>query len=186
MRAHIAACALTLFQQEGYAAISMRRLAREAGCTAMTLYTYYDSKFDILSALWTDVFAQVFDALGQVAATQADPEARLRAMALGYVDYWLTHKEHYFLVFMSAGISQTDVTGYVSGSETLARFDALQDSLQAVLGGQVSAETLRLKTQLLSCMLHGIAHNLITIGGYPWSEPQKLVQLAIDGLLTTA
>ena len=48
MRAHISACALRLFEDEGYAAISMRRLAQEAGCTAMTLYKYFDNKIDIL------------------------------------------------------------------------------------------------------------------------------------------
>ena len=184
MRAHIAACALKLFQQDGYAAISMRRLAQEAGCTAMTLYKYYDNKFDILSALWAEVFGRLFDELGRVAITKSDPEARLYAVALGYVSYWLEHREHYFLVFMSGGVSQADVTGFVSGSETLARFDLLHTCLRAALGGDVSTEGLRLKTELLSCMLNGIAHNLITIGGYPWSAPEKLVRQAIDGLLT--
>lgn len=184
MRAHIAACALKLFQQDGYAAISMRRLAQEAGCTAMTLYKYYDNKFDILSALWAEVFGRLFDELGRVAITKSDPEARLYAVALGYVSYWLEHREHYFMVFMSGGVSQADVTGFVSGSETLARFDLLHTCLHAALGGDVSAEGLRLKTELLSCMLNGIAHNLITIGGYPWSAPEELVRQAIDGLLT--
>lgn len=183
MRAHIAACALKLFQQDGYAAISMRRLAQEAGCTAMTLYKYYDSKFDILSALWAEVFGRLFDELGRIAATECDPEARLNSVALGYVRYWLEHREHYFMVFMSGGISQADVTGFVSGSDTLARFDLLRTSLLAALGGDVDAEGLDLKTELLSCMLNGIAHNLITIGGYPWSAPEKLVRQAIDGLL---
>lgn len=183
MRAHITACALKLFQQDGYAAISMRRLAQEAGCTAMTLYKYYDSKFDILGALWAEVFGRLFDELGRIAETECDPEARLNAVALGYVSYWLEHREHYFMVFMSGGISQADVTGFVSSSKALARFDLLRTSLHAALAGDTDAEVLRLKTELLSCMLNGIAHNLITIGGYPWSDPEKLVRQAIDGLL---
>jgi AcrR family transcriptional regulator len=183
MRAHIAACAQILFQQDGYASISMRRLAQEAGCTAMTLYKYYDSKFDILSALWADVFAQLFDELGPIALVEGDPKARLNAVASGYVRYWLEHREHYFLVFMSGGVSQADVSGFVSGSQTLAQFDLLRTMLQAVLADDVSAETLRLKTDLLACILNGIAHNLITISGRPWSDPEKLVRQAIDGLL---
>jgi AcrR family transcriptional regulator len=183
MRAHIAACALKLFQQEGYAAISMRRLADEAGCTAMTLYKYYDSKFDILRALWGGVFGELFDGLDRTAAKVRDPKARLNAVALGYVGYWLGHREHYFMVFMSGGVSQAEVTGFVSNNDILVRFDLLRSSLESALGGGAGAEELRVKSELLLCMLHGIAHNLITIGGYPWSRPEKLVQQAVDGLL---
>jgi len=32
-------------------------------------------------------------------------------------------------------------------------------------------------------MLNGIAHDLITIGGFPWPDPEKLVRQAINGLL---
>jgi AcrR family transcriptional regulator len=185
MRAHIAACALKLFHQEGYAAISMRRLAQEAGCTAMTLYKYYGNKFDILRALWGEVFGRLFDELGRIAAAERDPKARLGALALGYVTFWLEHREHYFMVFMSGGVSQVDVIGFVSDGKTLAQFDLLRTSLDEALGGDVKAEDLRLKSELLLCMLHGIAHNLITIGGYPWSRPDKLVQQAVHGLLAS-
>lgn len=183
MRAHIAACALKLFQQEGYAAISMRRLAQEAGCTAMTLYKYYDSKFDILSALWAEMFRRLFDELDRFAASERDPTERLNAVALGYVTYWLEHREHYFIVFMSGGISRSDVSGFISGGETLARFDLLRTTLRDALGGEVDKADLELKAELLSCVLNGIAHNLITVGGYPWSDPRRLVRQAIDGLL---
>lgn len=149
----------------------------------MTLYTYYDSKFDILSALWAGVFDGLFDELGRIAQTQRDPKARLNAVATGYVSYWLEHREHYFMVFMSGGVSQADVTGFVLDSGTLARFDLLRTSLHAALGEDIDAERLDLKSELLACMLNGIAHNLITIGGYPWSDPEKLVRQAIGGLL---
>lgn len=185
MRAHIAACALKLFLREGYQAISMRRLAREVGCTAMTLYRYYDSKFDILGALWAEVFARLFDDLNRAAAAERNPKARLKAVALNYVTYWLEHRDHYFMVFMSGGVSQTDVTGFVSSNETLARFDLLGETLHAALGGDVDAENLEHKSQLLACMLNGIAHTLITIGGYPWADPEKLVRQGINGLLAS-
>jgi AcrR family transcriptional regulator len=183
MRAQIAACAQKLFHREGYAAISMRRLAQETGCTAMTLYKYYNNKFDILQVLWADVFGELFDDLDRIAAAERDPKARLTAVALGYVTYWLEHREHYFMVFMSGGLSQADVTGFVSSSQTLARFDLLRTSLDIALGGDTDPEELRTKAELLLCMLNGIAHNLITIGGYPWSDHEKLVRRAIDGLL---
>ena len=183
MRAHISACALRLFEDEGYAAISMRRLAQEAGCTAMTLYKYFDNKIDILRSLWADVFAELFDELERVAAQEDEPVARLNAIATGYVSYWLEHREHYFMVFMSGGISQADVVGFVSDNVSLARFEMLRTNLDLALGSGADAEELRLKAELLVCMLNGIAHNLITISGHPWSDPTELVHQAINGLL---
>lgn len=183
MRAHIAACALKLFHREGYAAISMRRLADEAGCTAMTLYQYYDNKFAILRVLWGDVFRELFGKLGRLAAKEREPQARLGAVALGYVTFWLEHKEHYFMVFMSGDVSQAEVTAFVSEGDTVARFDLLRTSLGEALGGGVTPGELRLKSEVLLCALQGIAHNLITISGHRWSRPEKLVQQAVRGAL---
>ncbi len=149
----------------------------------MTLYKYFDNKIDILRSLWADVFAELFDELEQLAAQEDERVARLKVIATGYVSYWLEHREHYFMVFMSGGISQEDVGGFVADSVSLARFELLRTNLDLALGSGADAEELRLKAELLLCMLNGIAHNLITISGYRWSDPTKLAHQAVDGLL---
>ncbi|TCP61583.1 TetR family transcriptional regulator [Rhodovulum bhavnagarense] len=183
MRAHIAAAALKLFQSEGYAAVSMRRLAGEAGCTPMTLYSYFENKIDILRALWADVLAELFDGLDRIAAAEPDPVARLNAVAQGYVAYWLTHRDHYFMIFMSGGLTRADVTGFVQGDAALARFDLFRICLAQALGDGPPPQDLRVKSEALLCALNGTAHNLITIGGYDWATPEALVQEAVAGLL---
>ncbi|MFM9884477.1 MAG: TetR/AcrR family transcriptional regulator, partial [Burkholderiales bacterium] len=54
-RKRIADAARRLFRDEGFEAVSMRRLATEAGCTPMSLYTYFDGKIDVLRSVWGDV-----------------------------------------------------------------------------------------------------------------------------------
>ncbi|NOR64297.1 MAG: TetR family transcriptional regulator [Rhodobacteraceae bacterium] len=183
MRAKISACALQLFQEEGFEAISMRRLAKEAGLTPMTLYKYFDSKVDILRSLWAEIFGELCVELEKIAAQEPDPRARIHAVSLRYVTYWQGNPEHYFMVFMSKGISQTDVRGFVEDNAALAWFDVLRDSLGAAMGGGVGLPLMRLKSELLLCILNGVAHNLITISSYPWSDTEDLVRTAIDGLL---
>ncbi|MEO1100931.1 MAG: TetR/AcrR family transcriptional regulator [Pseudomonadota bacterium] len=183
MRRHIADCALRLFQDNGYDAVSMRRLASEAGCTVMTLYRYFDRKIDILRQIWAEVFADLFDQLDQIAAREEDAAVRLQAIAFGYVDFWLKHRDHYFLVFMSSGVSQPDVSVFVDDDKVVERFSLIQDSLAEALSPKSSAEEIALKTQLLLCALNGIAHNLITISAYPWAEPEALVRAAVSGTL---
>lgn len=183
MRRQIADCALRLFQEDGYDAVSMRRLAREVGCTVMTLYRYFDRKIDILRHIWAEVFAELFDQLDNIAAKERDPAERLQAVALGYVHFWLDQRERYFLVFMSSDVSQTDVSVFVDDDKVVERFNVFQESLASALGPKASADEIALKTQLLLCTLNGISHNLITISAYPWIETDTLVRAAVSGTL---
>lgn len=185
IRLRISSCALKLFQDEGYEAISMRRLAKEANLTPMTLYKYFDSKIEILHLLWEEVFTVLFDDLDDVAAKDPEPRSRLNSVALRYVTYWMDNPNHYFMVFMSKGISQEDVRGFVEIDTILARFDVLRDGISTALDGNVDPATKTLKATLLLCVLNGIAHNLITISSYPWPHPEELVRTAIDGLLSS-
>lgn len=184
MRNHVSACALDLFQREGFEAVSMRRLAQEAGLTVMTLYKYFDSKIDVLRAIWAEIFTELFDVLNTIASREADDLSRLRAVSLAYLNYWLAHPEHYFIVFMTRGISQSDVRGFIDDPATLQRFDLFRDCVAAALTAKGGAGSVRLKSELLICILHGIAHNKITISSYHWAETEDLLHDAIGGLLT--
>ncbi len=183
MRRHIAGCALRLFQEDGYDAVSMRRLAKEVGCTVMTLYRYFERKIDILRLLWASVFNDLFDQLDQIAAREDDAARRLDAVALGYVNYWLEQRERYFLVFMSSGVSQPDVSIFVGNDDVVVRMNLFRECLSGALGTDTSEADINLKAQLLICALNGISHNLITISAFPWAKPKALVFSAVLGIL---
>lgn len=183
MRNHIAACALRLFHEDGFDAISMRKIAKEADLTPMTIYRYFDGKIDILSKIWVEIFAELFDQLEMQAKAEKNPEQRLRKAALGYVNYWLENREHYFLVFMSKGIKQTDVQSFIEHKETLQRFGLFTQCLAEITTPQPDEATLKLKSELLICTLNGIAQNLITVSSYPWSTPEEIIDHAIGGMI---
>lgn len=182
-RRHIAACALRLFHAEGFEAVSMRRLAQEAGCTVMTLYAHFDSKLEILHALWAEVLDELFEALEAIAAQQGDPRARIKAVAQGYLDYWLGHREHYFMVFMSGGLSRADVTAFLETDLTGGRYALFQHCLGDALPAQTDAAMLRLRSEGLVCSLNGIAQALITLAGHDWSPRDALLEDCVDSAL---
>jgi AcrR family transcriptional regulator len=175
-RARITSRALELFRSHGYEGISMRRLSAEAGCTPATLYQYFENKFDILQSLWADVLGELFDQLDAIAAAEQDPAARLLSVSETYVRFWLDRRESYYLVFMSGGITQDDVTRFMGDEALLARFAVFRRSIADVLGPQCPPEDAELRSELLVCGLNGIAQGLITISGYPWSDPSALVR----------
>jgi AcrR family transcriptional regulator len=183
MRARIAGHAHRLFQSEGYASISMRRLASEVGCTPMTLYKYYENKTDILRDIWAHVFNELFDEIDRVAARKRNPVSKLNAIAQTYVAYWLNHTDHYRMVFMTEGISQPEVGIFVGNEEILARFSVFATALATASNGRFNQETLKVKVDLLVCVLNGTAHNVITISAYPWSAPDKIVDAAVASIM---
>ena len=184
MRAHISSCALNLFRDEGFASISMRRLAHESGITPMTLYKYFENKFEILGTLWADVLSEVFDRLDALAANESDPAARLNAVAEGYVEFWLAHRDRYYLVFMSGGITQADVSSFMSDAALIGRFDVFRSCVAAALGERAEQEDIRVRSEALVCGLNGITLGLITMSGYSWAAPKALVQATTTGVLS--
>jgi AcrR family transcriptional regulator len=175
MRAHIASCALSLFRADGYAGVSMRRLATEAGCTPMTLYQYYENKFEILGGLWSAVLGEVFDQLEALAAGESDPAERLRRVSEGYVEAWVGRRDDYYLVFMSGDVSQDDVTRFMGDDAVLARFDLFRSCIAEAVGPAASADELQVRAEVLVCSLNGIAQALVTMSGYPWPAVSTLV-----------
>ncbi len=183
MRARIAEAAKHLFQTEGYGQVSMRRIANEVGCAPMTLYKYYDAKIDILCTLWSDIFVCMFDRLAESNPPGAEPAQRLRALASAYVAYWLEHTDQYRLVFMADGVTQSDVSIFVDRPEIVAHFEIFAVVIIECHDGSVEPDILKRKLDALICFLHGIAHNLITINGYPWTHANEIVDIAVDGVI---
>lgn len=182
MRARIAEAAKHLFQTEGYGQVSMRRIANEIGCAPMTLYKYYDAKIDILCTLWSDIFVRVFDHLEKSNPPGTEPAQRLKTLASTYVAYWLEHTDQYRLVFMADGVTQSDVSIFVDKPEIITHFEIFAAVIIECHDGSVEPDILKRKLDALICFLHGIAHNLITINGYPWTQADEIVAIAVDGV----
>jgi len=182
MREKISASAQRLFQTEGYGHVSMRRIASDIGCSPMTLYKYYDAKIDILRTLWADVFRRVFDQLDALDVSDLAPREKLSLLAVTYVDYWLNHSEHYRLVFMADGVTQPEVSIFIDNPETITRYQIFANAIMDAQT-ELPPDTLKLKLDGLICILHGIAHNLITISGYDWSAANDLVGVATRALV---
>lgn len=183
MRERIASSAQILFQSQGYGMVSMRRLAQEVGCSPMTLYNYYPAKIDILRTLWSGVFADVFARVAAADRPRAQAHKRLEATALAYAQYWIEHPEHYRLVFMAEGVTQPEVSVFIGDEEIARRFLVFPERLADALGCKASGAVVQAKTHLLLCTLHGVAHSLVTMSGYRWTEPKVMVRDAVRGLL---
>ena len=184
-RQRIAAAASQLFIEEGYSAVSMRRLAKEVGLTPMALYRYYDHKIDILKCLWIQVFDVVFQKIGKSVARHKEPRKKLDAAAKAYVKYWLKNPEHYRMVFMSEGVGDPEVSAFIGDSGTVEKFQIFLE-LIAVCTQIQDSKKIKELGDLLICSLTGIIHSQTTLSGYDWTKPNILVESAVSAILDSA
>ncbi len=85
-KAGIAAAALAIADSEGFAAVSMRRVAQELGVGTMSLYYYAKSKAELISAMDDALMAEVL-----VPTLPEDWREALTAIALRTRDVFVRH-----------------------------------------------------------------------------------------------
>ena len=100
VRDRILDAARELFAAEGYEAVTMRRVAERIEYTPPVIYQHFADKAALINEVALHDFralAQAFQALARV----PDPIERLRLTGEQYVEFALTHPNHYRLMFMT-------------------------------------------------------------------------------------
>lgn len=72
--------AFTLFSEQGYAQTTQAQIAKRAGIAASSLYVYFDSKLDILFAVYRPWLMKRFDELEARMAETGAPRDRLETI----------------------------------------------------------------------------------------------------------
>ena len=85
---------------EGYHNLSMRRIARAAGCSATSIYLHFDDKDALVHALIDEGMAQLHARLEAAESGIVSAEGRLEAMGRAYVQFGLDNAELYEVMFL--------------------------------------------------------------------------------------
>ncbi len=92
------------------AAVSIRAIADRVGVSAPSIYRHFEDKDALLSAVCTDVFAQLQIGIADAVADASDPVDALTKAGRCYIEFGLQHPEHYRLVFMRTPTRPIPVT----------------------------------------------------------------------------
>jgi AcrR family transcriptional regulator len=147
-----------VLERVGAEGLSMRPLARAAGCSTMVFYTEFDSKEGLIDALAASAARSLLEAVETV--SDVDPVAHRRLVAHAYLDAAFALPEHYRVLFArpaegAAGaprralvstLRQRVVTALDSGGAALERFGvwvSLHGAAVLVLDAQVTPEEAR-------------------------------------------
>jgi AcrR family transcriptional regulator len=87
-----------VYGREGYAALTMRALANEIGCSAGAIYTYFKDKDAIISALQSRGLRLFAEFVGDVA--DEDPLRALREFFLRYYEFSKQQPDYFSLLWV--------------------------------------------------------------------------------------
>ena len=104
-RARLCEAAKRRFAEHGVEGVSMRALAEDLGCSAMTPYRYFRDKQEILAAVRAAAFDRFADAMEKAANSPGDAVTKARAVGEAYIRFALRDEQAYRLMF---DLSQPD------------------------------------------------------------------------------
>jgi AcrR family transcriptional regulator len=99
LREELLGACVRLIETEGLAAVSLRRVARDAGVSPGAPYHHFPDRAALLAAIAVRGFEQLADDLRAARAAGEDPRGTLLAMVLAYVEFARRHKAHFQLMF---------------------------------------------------------------------------------------
>ena len=172
----ILATAREIAEQQGWEAVTTRRLAERIEYSQPVLYSHFRGKREIIGAVALQGATEMAVALRAAASAAEGPRARVTALARTYLDFAARSPAVYDAMFQLDG-------GLAFANEDTPQplkdgFEALLESLSEVAGDGVDPG---LFTEVFWAGLHGLA-TLTRAGRLPPQDAERRTQLLVDRL----
>ncbi|MEJ1971939.1 MAG: TetR/AcrR family transcriptional regulator [Lacunisphaera sp.] len=188
LRAEILLAAQRIVLEQGFDALSMRRVAEAIGYSATTIYLYFENREAIVAELGRVALNKLVAELGQI-SSDLTPRERLQQYATVYLGFSMRDADSYRLIFMEnadladaifrsrEGDDATDV-----GARAFAFFIQAFTELAAQDRTWAQREP-RINAEVYWTALHGIASLKITCAKFLRTDGRDLLGLVVPSLL---
>jgi AcrR family transcriptional regulator len=182
LRGRILDAAREMFAQEGYAAVSMRRLAERVEYSPTAIYLHFEDKDDLFRAVCDETFAGLVTRLERRrTALAGDPLAYLEAGLREYIAFGIKHPEHYQVTFLQRPRGAADS---FEGSPGERAFDYLRLAVaDCVAAGVFRPLVVEDTAQVLWMSIHGLVSLLVVKCDFPFSPARRLIDQQVGLLL---
>jgi AcrR family transcriptional regulator len=193
IQGRILGAALGIIVQEGFPALTMRRLASRIGMTAPNIYNYYKSKDELYITLVIQGFEMLQRELTSVYDAHDEPLERAAALARAYIAFGLQHSSYYDIMFTYPTPKYHDYVGTplekLSEIEYRVSMDIVMLALKAVkafMGEAQAVDDQEIQRRFIAVwsMLHGmISLYNSKIIGYTTQDPETMYEQLIAEFL---
>lgn len=170
--------ALQIARTDGWAAVTVRRVAERIEYTPPIIYQYFANKSALLEELQERGFAMLADAIQQATANESDPKERLLKVGDAYIQFAYEQPELYQLMH---GMSSAEVTSDKTFAWASRAAGIVQESFETWAAERkvtVPDKTANLET--IWALLHGLV-SIETLGRIGGGE-ERVRQMARRGL----
>lgn len=182
LRQEIIDAARELFVAEGYKSVSMRKIADKIGYSPTTIYIYFKDKSDLLHQICEQTFARLARNIKAIQRLSDNPLEKLRSGMREYVHFGLKHPSQYEIVFITPLPGGNKLEFEMTNGKIA--FDTLRDVVdECVSANLLKSGNVELISQTLWAGIHGVTSVLIKHDGFPFVEPDKLVDNLIETLI---
>ncbi|NEE02835.1 TetR/AcrR family transcriptional regulator [Phytoactinopolyspora halotolerans] len=189
LRDELLRACLRLIETEGIGAVSLRRVAREAGVSPGAPYHHFADRATLLAELSTQGYKQLAERLAAARNRAGEPAPALAALVQAYVEFARSEPGYFHLMFrpeLSTSTKSPDVhqAGYVA-------FNVLADAVgDCVLAGTIAQRD----ASAVALAVWGLGHGLASLwvdghldeGEHKLSESPEAAMARIAGLVETA
>lgn len=172
----IVATARELAEQQGWDAVTTRRLAERIEYSQPVLYSHFRGKREIIGAVALEGASEMAVAMRSATAAASAPRERVAALARAYLDFAERNPAVYDALFQLDGgltYAQEDTPEQLKDA-----FAALMETLGEVAGTGVEPE---LFTEVFWASLHGVA-TLTRSGRLLPEDAERRIELLVDRL----
>ena len=175
-----------IFQREGYAGVTIRRITVTAGLTAMSFYSYFENKEALLTVIWDDLIQDSVRVCQDAVVEQAPAVEQVVSYFDAFLGYWLARGDDFRFIFLSDS-NQVDYIGLRKRLFTLrgvsSHFENYMGLARPLFAGRADidqrVDALRLQSMFMAL---GFLHCAIGVYGYTPDELRPLRALLSDDL----
>lgn len=172
-----------MFVADGYANVSMRKIADKIGYSATTIYLYFKDKNDLLHQICEQTFERLAQNIKAIYRLSDNPLEKLRSGLREYIYFGLKHPSQYEIVFISP--LPNNIESSFENSNGKIAFETMRIVVdECVAANLLKHNNIELISQTLWAGIHGVTSLLIQHSGFPFVEREVLIDSVIDTLIS--
>jgi AcrR family transcriptional regulator len=183
VRCNILEASLKIVLDEGWSALSMRKIADQIDYTAPIIYGYFENKEAILQELTRQGYRILSKKVIEAREQHTDPARQLEAMWMSYWDFAFEHQAYYQLMY-GVEMDCCQMEKQIAEAETAT--DLLNSSLEKLIaeGKDPDADPCR-RFYTFWAVVHGlISLNLVRKGSLSQELNRSILRDAINAIIT--
>lgn len=183
LRARLLDTARKVLFKEGQRNFSLRKIARDTGVSATSIYLHFDSKDDLIHALMEESIERLNNKLENALPNNVDPIEKLNILARVYVEFALENTKEYQIIYM---VSPDQMSRYPKEKFRKARrgYEMVTEVLQeGVRKNLLDEDHPRVAAYTFWAQLHGVMSVVLSKRLDNRLDQQEFIEQAIQHII---